>query len=262
MTSPSSIGSAVAKTTYRGVWAVLRSWFRVPETPPTLPSRGATRTTKPAPGFLRYLTFQFWVFLILIDVALIGAWIVVLVVNPLVGAIIAIPVWILAIVPDIIAYVAIHLRYDSTWYVISDRSMRIRRGIWIVEEITITFDNVQNVSVHQGPVQRYFGIADVIVQTAGGGVAVGPHGPASSGGHSGMLEGVDDAEALRDLIMDRVRASRTAGLGDERERQGHDARRHETAPRAAGAAWASAHRDLLREILADLRATTRGRRAT
>ncbi|MBL9147356.1 MAG: PH domain-containing protein [Phycisphaerae bacterium] len=264
MNERASISSAVAKKTYRGVWAVLRSWFRVPEEPPTLPSRGSTRTTRPAPGFLRYLTFQFWVLLVIFDVALIGAWLVVLIVNPMFGAIIAIPVWIVAIVPDIVAYVAIHLRYDSTWYVISDRSMRLRRGIWVVEEVTITFENVQNVSVHQGPVQRYFGIANVLVQTAGGGVTVGPHGPVASGGHMGLLEGVDDAEALRDLIMDRVRSSRSAGLGDERERAGDAIVR----PRANGAATrrAAAHgaamQAILREIRDDLRATNLARSTT
>ena len=73
------------------------------------------------------------------------------------------------VAPDVIAYVAIHLRYDTTWYVLTDRSLRIRRGIWIIHETTISFENVQNVEVRQGPLQRYFGIADVIVQTAGGG---------------------------------------------------------------------------------------------
>jgi uncharacterized membrane protein YdbT with pleckstrin-like domain len=75
------------------------------------------------------------------------------------------------IAPDVIAYVGLHLRYDTTWYVFTDRSLRIRRGIWVIHETTITFENVQNVAVAQGPVQRYFGIADVIVQTAGGGAS-------------------------------------------------------------------------------------------
>ena len=38
-----------------------------------------------------------------------------------------------------------------------------------MHETTISFENVQNVEVRQGPLQRYFGIADVVVQTAGGG---------------------------------------------------------------------------------------------
>src|SRR6185503_2577754 len=95
--------------------------------------------------------------------------------------------------------------------------LRIRRGIWVIRETTITFENVQNVEVAQGPVQRYFGIADVIVQTAGGGASKkSSHGgERSSAAHVGILQGVDNADAVRDLILDRVRRSRTAGLGDE-----------------------------------------------
>jgi hypothetical protein len=57
----------------------------------------------------------------------------------------------------------------------------------------------------------------VIVQTAGGG-AQQAHGEASHSGsaHIGMLQGLDDAGAVRDLILDRVRHTRSAGLGDER----------------------------------------------
>jgi hypothetical protein len=116
----------------------------------------------------------------------------------------------------VLAYVAIHLRYDTTWYVISERSMRLRHGVWSVHETTITFENVQNVQVSQGPLQRYFGFSDLVVQTAGGGGSAGPHGHAAGGGaHAGRIEGVEDPNAMRELIMAKVRASRSAGLGDE-----------------------------------------------
>jgi hypothetical protein len=87
----------------------------------------------------------------------------------------------------------------------------------VIHETTITFENVQNVEVAQGPVQRYFGIANVIVQTAGGGASkkTSHGGEQSSDTHVGILQGLDDADVVRDLILDRVRRSRTAGLGDE-----------------------------------------------
>ena len=81
---------------------------------------------------------------------------------PWLGALLALPAAAVAILPDIVAYVAIHLRYDTTWYVIGRRSLRIRRGIWIINETTITFENVQNIHITQGPLQRYFGIADLV----------------------------------------------------------------------------------------------------
>ena len=125
----------------------------------------------PSEGYLRYLKLYFWIGLAAIDIALTIAWLVLLIMLPLIGIIVAPVAWAIIILPDIVAYIAIHLRYDTTWYVLSDRSMRIRRGIWTIHETSITYENIQNVSVKQGPVQRYFGIADVMVETAGGGGA-------------------------------------------------------------------------------------------
>ncbi|HVZ93256.1 MAG TPA: hypothetical protein VG797_01985, partial [Phycisphaerales bacterium] len=75
----------------------------------------------------------------------------------------------------------------------------------------------------------------------------GPHGHGGGGGHTGRIEGVDNAAELRDLIMDRVRRSRSAGLGDEAHHDGHDA--------AGGrGAMGAEHLAVLRAIRDDLRA--------
>lgn len=203
---------------YHGVWQVLVRWFRVPAEPPTLPAVASEtiRAFRPAEGFLRYLKFQFWILLTIIDVGLILAWVMLSVAVPVVGLLITPLALAVIIVPDILAYVAIHLRYDTTWYVISDRSLRIRRGIWILHETTITFENIQNVTVDQGPLQRWFGIANVMVMTAGGGGGGGgQEGAAMMGGHHGIIEGIDKASEIRDLIMSRLQRSKVAGLGDE-----------------------------------------------
>jgi membrane protein YdbS with pleckstrin-like domain len=210
---------AAAAWIYRGVWASLVSLFKVPAHPPTLPARGEpVRSLRPAAGFLAYLKFLFWVALIPGDILPVVGWAAVGLAVPLLGLVLA-PLFItLMVLPDVIAYVGIHLRYDTTWYVLTDRSLRIRRGIWVIHETTISFENVQNVEVRQGPLQRYFGIADVIVQTAGGG---GSHshgkGDASGtlGAHVGVLEGIDDADAIRNQILAAVERTRQAGLGDE-----------------------------------------------
>ena len=209
---------AAAAWIYRGVWATVVALFRVPPEPATLPAAGeSVRSLRPAPGFLRYLKFFFWVLFIPGDILPLIVWVAIAIPFPVLGVALIVPLLVVLIAPDVIAYVAIHLRYDTTWYVLTDRSLRVRRGIWVIHETTISFENVQNVEVRQGPVQRYFGIADVIVQTAGGG-AQQAHGEASQSGgaHIGMLQGLDDAGAVRDLILERVRHTRSAGLGDER----------------------------------------------
>jgi membrane protein YdbS with pleckstrin-like domain len=224
---------------YRGLWAVLVRWFNVPDHPPTLPAGpGETlESFRPAEGFLRYLKFLFWIGLSVIDVGLVLGWLVLTIALPLVGALLALPVFVVAVVPDIFAYIAIHLRYDSTWYVMTSRSLRIRRGIWLIHETTITFENVQNVEIKQGPVQRYFGIADVHVDTAGGGgEKAGKHGSLASAGHRGLVEGVGEPERIRDLILARLRKSKKAGLGDEPAADHH------------ASAWTDEHVAALREI--------------
>jgi len=229
---------------YRGIWGVLARWFKVPEEPPTLPGGAGigAESFRPAPGFLRYLKFRFWLLLLIIDVAILFVWVVIAVASPIAGAILAIPALAIAVLPDIVAYVAIYLRYDTTWYVVSDRSMRIRRGIWTIHETTITFENVQNVSVNQGPLQRYFGIANVMVQTAGGGSGHGgPHGARTATAHLGLLEGLADATRIRDLIMAKSRATKGAGLGDDHPQ--------EDGPEASGRGmWTAEHVGVLREI--------------
>ncbi len=201
---------------YRGIWGVLANYLRVPREPPSFPpGAGDTlRSVKPARGFLNYLKFRFWLLLVIIDAIIIGVWIIILIANPSVGAITAPLFWGLAIIPDIFAYAAIHVRYDTTFYIITERGVRIRRGVWLLRENNITFANVQNVEVKQGPLQRHFGISDVVIQTAGGGAA-GPHGEQSLSSHAGLLEGVDNAAELRDLIMREALANRSAGLGDD-----------------------------------------------
>jgi membrane protein YdbS with pleckstrin-like domain len=210
---------------YAGVWGLMTQWFRVPADPPSISGAEdqSIRSFRPAEGFLRYLKFFFWIGLVAIDSVLTIAWLVVLFAVPWLGILLAPLAWAIIILPDIAVYIGIHLRYDTTWYVLTDRSMRIRRGIWTIHETTITYENIQNVSVRQGPLQRYFGISDVVVETAGGGGAAGAHGEGgASVGHFGLLEGIDNATEVRDLIMAKWRTSRSAGVGDDPLRVSHD----------------------------------------
>lgn len=198
---------------YRGVWGTLTKYFCLPDGPPNLPimEGEAIAYFRPSPAYLRYRKFLFWIGLTVVDVVLSVLWLALIIAAPIWGLITA-PLWIIVIVvPDILAYIAIHLRYDTTWYVLSDRSMRIRRGIWSIYETTITFENIQNVSISQGPLQRWFGFANLVVSTAGGGGGGAEAGASAS--HIGLLEGIDGAEFLRERILSK--SQRTAGLGDE-----------------------------------------------
>lgn len=111
-------------------------------------------------------------------------------------------------------FAAVRLDWELRWYIVTDRSLRIRAGIWAMQESTMSFANLQQVEVSQGPFQRLLGIADVRVQSAGGGSG-GEHGKgAGESLHTGVFHGVDNASEIRDLILERLRQFRQAGLGD------------------------------------------------
>jgi len=118
---------------------------------------------------------------------------------------------------------AARLNFEMRWYIVTDRSLRLREGIFRVREMTLTYANVQNIAIRQGPLQRLLGIADVVVRTAGGGGSSEDHGHDGQGVgtsmHTGTLRAVDNAEQVRDLILDRLRRLRDAGLGDPDDRQ-------------------------------------------
>jgi membrane protein YdbS with pleckstrin-like domain len=117
------------------------------------------------------------------------------------------------------SFLLVRLDYRYRWYMVTDTSLRIREGLLSIREQTMTFANIQNLSIRQGPLQRLFGIADLRVRTAGGGEhsQEGKEISESANMHLGYFRGVDNAEEIRDLIVDRMRGQRDAGLGDPDE---------------------------------------------
>jgi membrane protein YdbS with pleckstrin-like domain len=116
-----------------------------------------------------------------------------------------------------VTYAMLRLDFEQRWYVVGERSLRIREGIVTVREQTISYANIQNMAIRQGPLQQLLRIADLEVHTAGGGAAAGDgKNPRAAGRrmHVGTFHGVDDAGAIRDTIRARVRMYRDADLGD------------------------------------------------
>lgn len=126
-------------------------------------------------------------------------------------------------------YFLLRLDYELRWYIVTDRSLRIRAGIVRVQESTMSFANVQQVTVTQGPLQRLLSIADVRVRSAGGGAGAGDENQKQDSLHVGVFHGVDNAAAIRDLIIERLRRFREAGLGDPDDDEAASARSDEAA---------------------------------
>ena len=78
--------------------------FGSPHSRPRYPRQSAAvRTIRPAPGYLQYLKFFFWLLLIPGDVIPIVAWSAIFVPFPIVGIALAPAVLIVVIAPDVIA---------------------------------------------------------------------------------------------------------------------------------------------------------------
>ena len=115
------------------------------------------------------------------------------------------------------SFAVLRLDYEMRWYILSDRALRIREGVVLVREKTLTFANIQQISIRQNPLQRLLGLADVRVATAGGGSG-GKHGEGvGESMHEAFFRGVDNADEIRGVIAERVRLHRDSGLGDPDE---------------------------------------------
>lgn len=182
--------------------------LRVPE-PPSAPwgDPGSVETFRPSRGYLRYKAIKWtlhegWaigvaVVTIFFPFLIPNIWIF----NWLVTDWMHVIEWIFLLMLPLIlpvTFAFLYLDYRNRWYVLTDRSLRIREGVWTVREMTISLANVQNVSMSQGPIQRLCGIANVEVATAGGGdIEIGE----GESMHRGTLRGVADASEVRDRIM-------------------------------------------------------------
>lgn len=225
--------------TSRATTLVERALMIPPAPDPPAGSVESTRTFRGAPGFYRYqllvwasrqLAAAFGLFMGFVFLAKIPSFpydfvLTILEYFGVLTYLVALPV----------TFLMVHLDYQLRWYIVTDRSMRIREGLVHISEKTMSFSNIQNISVKQGPVQRLLGIADVEVRTAGGGSAAPGQEGKTNNMHLGYFRGVDNAEEIRDAILDRVRRLRDSGLGDpEFHEHGQDA--PGGSPDAAGAA--------------------------
>ena len=162
---------------------------------------------------------------------------------------------ILFLVQLVASFVVLRLGYEMRWYMVSDRALRIRYGIYSLREQTLTVVNIQNMAVKRGPLQRLFGIADLEIRTASGG---GSDDDDEDSLSRGLLQGLDNAEEVRDLLLAALRRSRDAGLGDPDDRSTAPAV-PASSPRAAAPAGGDGGSVLAaaRELLAESRALRR-----
>ena len=196
--------------------------LRVPSEPqPPIGETGTLLTFRAAPNYFRYRLVVWAIgqmFTLLGLIALVTVSVASVIAGNPQGWLTALFLFIAAflVLQATLSFLIVRLDYELRWYLVTDQCLRIREGVFFVREMTMTFANIQNISISQGPLQRLLGVADLKVQSAGGG------GSATQKDqkhqlfemHTGYFRGVDNAEQLRDLMRERLRQARDSGLGD------------------------------------------------
>jgi membrane protein YdbS with pleckstrin-like domain len=195
--------------------------MKAPTEPPDPPvgSHDSVLIYRASPGFLTYSLLLFYLLSLLsylLPLLLVGIGLINREMPPLIIGLCIAPVLAAA---QLFIYFGIRIDYDMRYYIVTDRSLRVREGALVVKEKTISYANVQNMRVVQGPLLRYFGIWHLKVDTAGGGAV--EKGQPGTGAHQVQMAGIENAHEVRDLILMHVK-ERGAGTGlgdvdDDRE---------------------------------------------
>ena len=100
------------------------------------------------------------------------------------------------LIAGILAIIFLPLRRYRAWgFAKGEDELHIRHGVWTRVQTAVPFGRVQHIDVAQGPIERRFGLARLILHTAGTRSAAIP------------LPGLrhDEAEALREQIRSKIR---------------------------------------------------------
>ena len=237
---------------YRALKSVALRVMKTPQGPPEAPagSHASVQIFRASPRYLSYRLLGYWIGFTLLWLLWFVFPVAGLVEGKLVPFVLAGLLGAILLVVQFIAYFTVRIDFDQRYYVVTDRSLRVRQGALIVQEMTVTHANVQNLRIVQGPIQKLFGLSNLKVDTAGGG-ASGGKGQHDSG-HSVQFAGIENAHELRDQLLVYLKQhGRSSGLGDPDDPEHGDG--HSLAPRVLDALRA------VRDSASALRRTCEGR---
>lgn len=106
---------------------------------------------------------------------------------PIGGAVAAVALWALLIAP--------RRRWAAWGWALDEDEMHVGRGVWTRKHTVVPILRVQHIDIAQGPLERVFGLARLVLHTAGTESA------------TVVVPGLSrpDAEALRETIRARIR---------------------------------------------------------
>ncbi len=105
--------------------------------------------------------------------------------------------WIVIMIPVIIWIPA---AFRALEYYIDDEGVKMKGGVVWKKQVTVPYSKVTNVDVTQGPLQRYYNIGTIHVQTAGAGGKQGEKAELK-------INGIRELDKVRDTIIKKVKDS-------------------------------------------------------
>jgi putative membrane protein len=100
------------------------------------------------------------------------------------------PAFVFVLVPLVCKYLTLRYRFD-------EKGISTSYGVLFKRETLLTYRRIQDIHLTLNVVQRWLGLATVSIQTASG-----------SSGSEMAIEGILEAEALRDFLYQRMRGAR------------------------------------------------------
>jgi len=94
----------------------------------------------------------------------------------------------------------LYFRYHTMRYEFSDQGIRMSWGILFRNEVVLNYGRIQDIHLRSNAVERWLGLARIEIQTASG-----------SSDSEMVLEGIPDAEAMRDFLYSRMQGASDAG---------------------------------------------------
>ena len=125
-------------------------------------------------------------------------------------------------------------KYWTLRYTFDDEGVSMKWGVLWRREIHLTYRRIQDIHLTRNVLQRWMGLANVSVQTAG-----------ASAAPEMVIEGAPDPEGLRDALYARMRGASPVSSGTAVERRGGGQEGNAAASEAV--ALLAEIRDLLKE---------------
>jgi putative membrane protein len=108
----------------------------------------------------------------------------------------------------VVMFLPLFFRYETLRYKFEDDGMSMSWGILFRHEIHLTYRRIQDIHLSRNLIQRWLGLATLSIQTASG-----------SASPEMNIEGILEAEQLRDYLYSKMRGARNLGENGTHDEQ-------------------------------------------